>query len=281
MAASASALYVGTVRHRRHRPAVNAFRYGVYHVLIDVDELPRLDAEVRGFGYRRAALTSFHDTDHFGPSDRPVREKLAAWLDHEHGRVLPHGPVRVLTNLRVLGFVFNPVSWWFCHHDDGELAFVVAEVNNTFGESHSYLLDDLERRADGTVRAHGRKVLHVSPFLRTDGYDYRFTFRPPRLAAGEQVVAHIDVHDGHGRVLDATQTERRVALTTTNLRRALWRYPLVTVRTVVLIHRQALRLWRRRVPFVSKPTPPPDGYAPAIPAPEHTEPVPITEEPRT
>jgi DUF1365 family protein len=253
--APASALYVGDVRHRRHRPQVNAFRYRTYHVLLDVDELPRLDRDVRGFGHNRRALTGFRDTDHLGPAPLPVRDKLARWLQAQDV-TLPAGPVRVLTNLRVFGHVFDPVSWWFCHHADGELALVVAEVNNTFGESYCYLLDRLEHRADGTVRAHSAKRFHVSPFLPVEGLAYRFTFasRPGAL------MAHMDVFDGDGKLFDATQSGTRVPLTSRTLARTLVTHPLMTLRTVALIHLQAVRLLIKRVPFFRKPDPPDDGY---------------------
>lgn len=251
----ASALYVGDVRHRRHRPRVNAFRYRTYHALLDVDELPRLGREVRGFGYNRPALTGFRDDDHLGPMSLPVRDKLERWLQ-DQGADLPAGAVRVLTNLRVLGHVFDPVSWWFCHHPDGELALVVAEVNNTFGESHCYLLDRLEHRADGTVRAHTAKRFHVSPFLPVEGLAYRFTFasRPGALTV------HMDVFDADGKLLDATQAGARVPLSSRSLARTLITHPLMTLRTVVLIHLQAARLVIKRVPFLQKPEPPDDGF---------------------
>jgi uncharacterized protein len=250
----ASALYVGSVRHRRRRPTSRAFRYRTYHVLLDLDELEVLDRQVRGFGYGRRAVTSFRDTDHFGTQDRPVRDKLAGWLASQ-GVELPAGPVRVLTNLRVLGHVFNPVSWWYCHHEGGELAFVVAEVHNTFGEAHAYLLDDLRPGAGDTLEARADKVFHVSPFLPIEGLTYRFTLVPP----GQRVLAHIDVHDDLGAVLDATQTGRRVPLTTGSLAKALLTHPLITLHTVVRIHLQALRLWARRTPFHRKPPPPAGG----------------------
>ncbi len=259
IAARRSALLVGVVRHRRRRPTVNTFRYPVYHVLLDVDELADLDREVAGFGYRRRAVTTFHDRDHFGPADVPVRDKLERLLA-ARGHRLPGGRLQVVTNLRVLGHVFNPVSWWLCHDEDGRLELVVAEVNNTFGESHSYVLDDLTTSADGLVRAAADKVFHVSPFLDIADHGYRFAIRPPTGERAERVRFHMDVSDAEGPLFDATQDERRVALTSRNLRRALRRYPLVTLRTVYLIHRQALRLWRRRVPFFRKPAPPDDGY---------------------
>jgi uncharacterized protein len=251
----ASALYVGEVRHRRHRPRVNAFRYRTYHALLDLDELPLLDREVRGFGYNRRAPTGFHDRDHLGPAPLPVREKLTRWLLAQ-GVEPPDGPVRVLTNLRVFGHVFDPVSWWFCHHPDGELALVVAEVNNTFGESYCYLLDRLEHRANGTVRAHSAKRFHVSPFLPVEGLAYRFAFasRPDALTA------HMDVFDADGKLFDATQSGGRVPLTSRSLATTLLTHPLMTLRTVALIHLQALRLVVKRVPFLRKPEPPDNGY---------------------
>jgi uncharacterized protein len=255
---TASALYVGTVRHRRRRPTPHAFRYRTYHVLLDVDELPTLDRTVRGFGHNRRAIVSFRDGDHLGAQDTPVRAKLERWLASQ-GIELPAGPVRVLTNLRVLGHVFNPVSWWYCYHPDGRLALVVAEVNNTFGETHGYVLDDLRPGRGDTLEATAAKVFHVSPFLPIEGLRYRFTLAPPRA----RVVAHIDVDDPDGPVFDATQAGRRVPLTTASLARVLLRHPLVTLHTVLRIHLQALRLWRRGVPFHRKPVPPPDGFAAA------------------
>jgi uncharacterized protein len=250
-----SALYVGHVHHRRHRPRPNAFRYGVFWALLDLDELAHLDRSVRGFGYRRRAFACFRDTDHLGPADVPVRLKLARLLA-DRGVELPAGRVEVLTNLRVAGHVFNPVSWWFCRDADDRVQLVVAEVDNTFGESHAYVLDRLEHRPDGTIRASAPKVFHVSPFLPVDDHRYAFTFAPP----GERMTVHMDVLDVDGRVLDATQAGRRLPLTGRHLAATLVRYPLVTLRTVYLIHRQALRLVRLRTPFHRKPVPPPDGY---------------------
>jgi cyclopropane-fatty-acyl-phospholipid synthase len=252
---SASALFAGTVRHRRRRPAGNAFRYAVYHVLIDLDEVDELDRRVVGFGHNRAAVTSLHDVDHLGPAAAPLRDKLSAWLAARNVD-LPDGPVRLLTGLRVLGYVFNPVSWWFCHHPDGRLALVVAEVANTFGESYSYLLDDLDVRSDGTVRARAAKAFHVSPFLGLEGHHYDFVFR----ITPERILVHMDVSDGDGVVLDATQDERRRPLTTGVLLRALLRHPHLPLRTMALIHRQAVRLWWRGTPFHRKPEPPGNGY---------------------
>ncbi len=248
----ASGLYVGWTRHRRRVTVDRSFRYRTFHALLDVDELPGLEREVRGFAYRRPAPVRFRDRDHLGAGDTPVKAKLARWLAGQ-GHELPDGPVRVLANLRVLGHVFDPVSWWFCHRADGSLALVVAEVRNTFGESYWYLLDRFDDRGDGVVRAHAAKRFHVSPFLPIAGLEYRFTFvlRPDRI------VAHIDVLDEDGEVVfDATQVGARRPFTTASLLRTLAGNPLLPLRTVALIHLQALRLAVRRVRFHRKPDPP-------------------------
>ncbi len=259
-----SGLYVGSVRHRRRRPTRNEFRTRTYHVLLDLDELAELDREVVGFGHNRPALASLHDEDHLGPTRRDLRHELAAWLA-AHGRRLPEGRVQVLTGLRVLGLGFDPVSWWFCHHADGRLALVVAEVHNTFGDRYAYLLDELEERGDGTVRARADKAFHVSPFLAIEGHVYDFVLRPPDERG---MLVHMEVSDGDGVVFDATQSGRRDALTSRTLLRALVAHPHLPVRTLALIHAQALRLWWRRVPFHRRPGPPREpGATMTAPAP--------------
>ena len=138
-----SGLYQGTVRHRRFTPQKNAFRYGVYQLLLDLSELSALDRTIGFFGYNRARPVSFHDRDHMGETDEPVRAKLARWLSAQ-GRELGDSRVLLLTNPRVLGYVFNPVSYFFCLDSAGALRFTVAEVFNTFGEMFCYLLDGTE-----------------------------------------------------------------------------------------------------------------------------------------
>lgn len=249
-----SALYAGTLRHRRFRPTEHAFRYGVVHALIDLDELPALDRGVRGFTHNRPGLATFRDTDHLGPEPLPVRTKLARWLDAQ-GLALPPGPVTLLTNLRVLGHVFNPVSWFFCHDRDGEVSLIVAEVNNTFGETYCYLLDDLEHVGDHNLRARRRKVFHVSPFMEIPHHVYRFTIRPP----ADRVAVQMDVEDADGVLFDATLAERRRRFDTPTLLWSLLRYPLGPLVTVARIHWQAVRLFAKRVRLVPKPVPPDNG----------------------
>ncbi len=252
-----SALYEGTVRHRRLSPRRNSFQYGVFQALLDLDELPRLDREIRFFRHNRPALTGFRDADHLGPEPAPVKEKLARWLEGR-GRTLGGGRVLLLTNLRVFGYVFNPVSYFFCLDDEGSLAYTVAEVNNTFGETYCYLLDDPEPAGGRAVRSRRQKVFHVSPFIGMDGIEYDWILTPP----GERLTVHIDEFQDGEKFFDATLNLTRRPLTSRALAGVLLRYPHMTARTIFLIHWQAARLWRKRVPFFRKPAPPPNGLEP-------------------
>jgi len=245
------ALLIGRTRHRRHRPKSRAFALKTFTALVDVDQLGQLDATVRGFSANRFNVTGMYDTDHLGQDSRPLRTKLADVLT-DHGVDLPDGPVLLLANLRNFGYVFDPVSWWFCFHPDDQLAFIVAEVHNTFGEQHLYLLDTFDQAPSGQLTATATKVFHVSPFLPIEPLAYTFTFR---LTANE-LACHIDVDDANGRLFDATQYGTLIPLTTRTLWHTLATHPLMTFRTIVRIHREALVLFTKRVPFHRKPQPP-------------------------
>ena len=258
-----SALSWTQVRHRRHRPTLNEFELGTFHVLVDVDDLPRLDREVRGFGHNRRAPVAVHDADHLGPSGvgesaGALRPRVAALLD-ERGVALPEGRLQLLCHPRMFGHVFNPVAWWFAYHPDGELGLVLAEVTSTFGDRVVYVLDELFHQANGTVRATTSKRLHVSPFLPVDGHTYRFIIQPPGAPPRQRALVHMEVDDAEGTVLDATQRARLVPFTSKQLRRLLMRYPVVSLRSVLAIHLQAVRLWNKRVSFHRRPTPPPEA----------------------
>lgn len=253
-----SRLLYGKVRHRRVRPRGNEFTYKVWHLLVDVDELDELDRTLPGFGHNRFAPVAVHDRDHFGDLDLPLREKVRRWVEGQ-GRTLPDGPLLVTAYPRVLGHVFNPVCWWYAYDGDGEIAMTIAEVRNTFGDWYPYLLDD--PKGSLTSTSERPKNFHVSPFLPIEGLDYTFDVRAPRLGAGpgEPAAVHLRVDDADGRIFDATQAQRTLPLTGRNL---LWhnvRHPLMTLRTVFLIHAQALKLWWRRTPFHRRPTPPDAG----------------------
>ena len=250
-------LGIGEVRHTRLRPVPNAFVYPTYFLLLPMRSLRRQPspALVRN----RRGWLSFHDRDHGeGGADS------LAWIESmlaREGIADADGEIWLHCYPRVLGFVFKPVSFWYCHRADGSLAAVVVEVNNTFGQRHCYLLR-------GEALAFGReqrvaKAFYVSPFCAVTG-DYRFRFARtdlhPAEAASRNVtprtLARIDHHDEHGLLLQTSVSGVLQPLTRRSVARAFLRIPVLTLAIVARIHWQAVKLWVKRVPLVARPAPP-------------------------
>jgi DUF1365 family protein len=195
----------------------------------------------------RFGLMSFHDRDH-----GDGRDDALAWLDElldAEGVQGATGEVWLHTYPRVFGYVFKPVSFWYCHRSDGSLAAVVAEVNNTFGERHCYLLAGAELGFGRELVA--RKVFHVSPFCQVQG-QYRFRF----MRTADRTVARVDHDDDLGALLQTSVSGELQPLTARSVRAAFFGMPMMTLGVIARIHWQALRLWLKRVPFQSKPQPP-------------------------
>ena len=243
-------LMLGRVLHRRLRPRIHAFAYPVFFVSLPLRRLATANCAI--FSVGRWNLLSFHDGDH-GPRDGTA---LLPWIEsllREHG--LPHdGEIILQAFPRVLGWVFNPVSFWYCHDRSGALIAVLAEVNNTFGGSHNYLLhnpdgaplaDDQELRAD--------KQFHVSPFNKIVGA-YRFRFDQ----ACAQQVARIDYHDDEGPLLLTALVGEPHPWTAGTLWLAFLRMPFLTAGVMFRIHWQALKLWLKGVPFHGTKAAPPN-----------------------
>jgi DUF1365 family protein len=238
----------GQVMHQRLRPAPNAFNYPTYFLMLPMRSLHRNGSGALAHN-RRSAL-SFFDRDHGDGGDNAVE-----WLDallRREGVEDADGELWLHTYPRVLGYTFKPVSFWYCHRLDGSLRAIVVEVNNTFGERHCYLLDEpkygQELRAD--------KVFHVSPFCTLAG-GYRFRFLRSEKNGVQKTLACIDYHDSlednAAALLQTSVSGTLEPITPASLRRALWRYPAMTLGVMARIHWQAFRLWRKRVPFISKP----------------------------
>ena len=247
-------LCFGQVRHKRLRPVANAFEYRAYYLRLPV-RAPRAGCAL--FSYNRFNLLSFHDADH-GDGATPLADWIDAQLRRE-GVLDADGEIWLQAMPRVLGFVFNPVSFWFCHRADGELRAVLCDVRNTFGERHFYLLDNGAEIANGSEIA-ARKVFHVSPFFAVEG-SYRFRFmRVMRTLHGrlaESTLACIDHLDAGGHLLLQTSVSGVGApVTNAAVAAAFFSYPLMTFGVVARIHFQALRLFLKRLPFHPKPAPP-------------------------
>lgn len=250
----APALISGEVMHRRTRPVANAFTYPAFCLRLPLSRLPALAES--GIRWNRRGLVSFHDRDH-GPRDgAPLEPWIRGILAREE--IAADGEIVLYAFPRMLGYVFNPVSFWVCHDAAGTVRAVLAEVNNTFGETHHYLL----AHADGRALASGEtlvadKVFHVSPFCAVRGcYTFRFHF------GGERWLARIDYFDGPpnaASVLLATHMSGAAGpLPQRSVAGLFWRYRWFTLGVVARIHWQATKLWFHRVPLFTKPQPPAD-----------------------
>ena len=235
-----SSLLVGRVMHERLSPQRHGFSYRLYMHRLALDELPSLSARFWLLGIDRWAPSAFVAADHL-PGAGTLRERVEARL-RAHGITCPVGAIDLVTHCRVFGYVFNPASFFFCYGHDEQLAAVVVEVNNTFGESHAYVL------AVGGQPVTAKKVFHVSPFMTLDG-TYRFAF--------DVSPAHLDVRIdlyrlGHPIFVSRLALDRR-PLSEAGLAMALLRYPLVTLAVIGRIHWQAFRLWWKGATYYQKP----------------------------
>ncbi|WP_454885047.1 DUF1365 domain-containing protein [Sphingomonas oryzagri] len=243
-----SALYAGRILHRRIRPRAHRLRYRIVSLLLDLDEIDALTGRLRFFSRNRFNLFSFHDRDYAAGSTMPLRAQIEQHLDSA-SIDLTGGPIRLLTMPRILGFAFNPLSVYFCFEAAGALRAILYEVNNTFGERHSYLLP--VEQADGAIRQDCAKHFHVSPFMSMD-MRYAFRVTPP----GEQLAIAITGSDRDGPLITAVHSARRLPLTDGALLRAFATHPLLTLTVVGGILWEALRLWTKGVPVHGRPAPP-------------------------
>jgi uncharacterized protein len=245
-----SAIYEGFVAHQRHTPVDHGFRYAHAMLFLDLSELPELFDRHPLWSARGRALAHFDRADYLGDPDTPLDEAVRELVAQRTGE-RPDGPIRLLTNVRMLGHCFNPVSFYYCYRAGGErLRAVVAQVTNTpWGERHAYVMDVDGDGTPGSVLGQSfDKVFHVSPFMGMDHrYDWRLT------APDEQLVAHISSHREERLVFDATLSLRRRPLDRAALTRLLVRYPATTLRVSARIYGQAVRLKLKGAPYHAHP----------------------------
>ena len=243
-----NALLVADVAHARQRPVKNAFHYHVYYLCFALSDL-KLLSRLKLFSLNHFNLFSLKESE-YGTINDPesrIRNQLAAYgVDQADGEVV------LLTLPRVLGYAFNPVSFWFCLDKANQLRAVLADVSNTFGERHAYMLfHDGQRPIDRDDWFLSEKVFHVSPFIEVSGhYEFRFIY------SDEKIGVWINHYDADGLLLTTSMVGKRRALTSAALLYCFFRYPLVTLKVIGLIHYQALRLFLKRVRYHVKPSPP-------------------------
>lgn len=293
VATHVSAIYQGAVRHRRMSPVEHSFRYKVFMMYLDLDELPGLFDNHPGWGVDKRALAAFHRSDYFGPPEVPLMQAVRDAVEEKTGR-RPEGPIRMLTNLRYFGYCFNPVTFYYCFDPSGtQVDCILAEITNTpWRERHSYIMQRHEARLVGpSQRFDFPKEFHVSPFIDMD-IDYAWRFSPP----GERLVVHMDdfrrpaaaspampqavgvqlageqvagrqgtavqsagaqvaasAASQDSKVFDATLVLKRKEISTSALTGLLLRHPCITATTLAAIYWQAFRLRLKKCPFYSHP----------------------------
>lgn len=239
MHALRSALYCGEVVHARNSPVRHKFSYRVFALSLDVDEIDRVVAALPLMARNRVNVLSFYDRDFGSPDDRPVGEKVRSVLA-DVGLAEAGYRVTLLSYPRLWGYVFNPLSVYFCRDSGGRLRATVYEVTNTFHERHAYILESSESQTC-------RKVLYVSPFTHTPATYSFHTVEP-----ADRVVVGVTLREGDAPVLRTHFAGTRGPITTSSLGRAVASHPLMTLKVVGAIHYEAARLWGKGVPVVER-----------------------------
>ncbi|NOT17778.1 MAG: DUF1365 domain-containing protein [Sulfuriferula sp.] len=240
---------IGHIMHRRHLPVVHQFTYPTYFLRFAIDDISQL--KNRWLSIDSWNLFSFYHRDH-GARDG---SNLAIWIRqllNENHIQKANGKIILHTYPRILGYVFNPVSFWFCHDTEGNVRAILCEVNNTFNEHHSYLLAHEDERpiAESDWLA-CRKQFHVSPFFAVDG-SYQFRFR----WTGNHCQFQIDHHQHSNKLLSTTLSGNKQVLTAKILMKLFFTHAWMTFAVIARIHLQAWQIWRKGVKFHTKPTPP-------------------------
>jgi DUF1365 family protein len=243
-----SGIYLGEVMHQRLRPVNHRFVYRVSAWLIDLEELEALD-RFKCLSIDRFNLFAFYQRDHGDGSSTPLRTQIKSLLK-QHKIETGSGAVRLLCYPRLFGYVFNPLSVFYCYNESGDLSAILYEVSNTFGQRHSYLIPVEADKAE-VIRQQADKAFYVSPFMPMQTA-YQFRLQPPN----GNLAVMIRQIDDQGPLFDATFSGRRVEITQQSILKTFLRHPLMTLKVIGGIHWEALRLWRKGMKVQPRPIQP-------------------------
>ena len=245
-----SCFYEGQVSHRRFAPREHSFKYRIFYLYLDLDELDKVFNKRWFWSTKKPAFARFCESDHFCEDNKTLKQTISDLVENSTGN-RPTGPIRLLTHLRYFGYVFNPVSFYYCFNkDDTRVETIVAEVNNTpWGERHLYVLPDKDNIAEGRHMQFNReKQFHVSPFMPMD-IDYDWVFSVP----DKTLSVHMKNYRTEEKIFDATLGLKRKPITALNSASMLTRYPFMTLKVIFAIYWQALRLIIKKVPLFDHP----------------------------
>ncbi len=242
MTMNGCAIYNGTVVHRRLKPKSHLLKYQVFSLLIDLDALDTIDQASIPLAVNRFGFLSFYESDH---GDKR-KSGLKFWVMEQLSKTgidTTDVRVRVLCYPRFIGCVFNPLTVFFCEDRNGDTIAMMYQVKNTMGESHTYVMP-IEANASLPLKHGCDKAMYVSPFTPMES-SYAFNIVPP----GDNICVSIQQSDDEGPILNASFIGKFAAFDRTNLRRAILRHPLMTLKVIAGIHLEALKLWRKGIPF--------------------------------
>lgn len=236
------AIYNGTVVHRRLKPKGHLLKYQVFSLLLDLDALKSIDGDKVPLAINRFGFLSFYESDH-GDGRKSGLKNWSLEQLSKAGMATNDIRVRVLCYPRFFGYVFNPLTVFFCEDRNGETQAILYQVKNTMGESHTYIIP-IEPGAVSPLKHGCDKAMYVSPFTPMES-SYAFNIVPP----GDDICVSIQQSDANGPLLNASFIGKRAVFNRANLRRAILRHPLMTIKVIAGIHLEALKLWRKGVPF--------------------------------